>query len=220
MPSRRTAIPTLRTTDIAAAQSALAAADPVMGQLMERIGPLGLRPGYRLSPYQRLFGAIVYQQLSGSAASTILGRVRALFGDEDAVPEPAAVLEMPDGKMRGAGLSQAKMLAIQDLARKSLEGLLPELAEARRLDDEALIERLVVVRGIGRWTAEMLLIGGLGRPDVLPVADLGIQKGFRIAYRTRKLPDPARILRHGRRWQPYRTIASWYLWRATDSVGG
>ncbi|MEK6687385.1 MAG: cysteine methyltransferase, partial [Gemmatimonadota bacterium] len=187
---------------------------------MARIGPLGLRPGYRLSPYQRLFGAIVYQQLSGQAASTILGRVRALFGDDDAVPEPAAVLEMPDGKMRGAGLSQAKMLAIQDLARKSLEGVLPELAEARQLDDEALIERLVVVRGIGRWTAEMLLIGGLGRPDVLPVADLGIQKGFRIAYRTRKLPDPSRILRHGRRWQPYRTIASWYLWRATDSNEG
>lgn len=217
MPSRRTALPTLRTTDIAAAQSHIAEADPVIGELMERIGPLGLKPGYRLSPYQRLFSAVVYQQLSGQAASTILGRVQALFGDEDAVPPAEAVLTMPDARMRGAGLSQAKMLAIQDLARKSIEGVLPELVEARRLEDEALIERLVVVRGIGRWTAEMLLIGGLGRPDVLPVHDLGIQKGFQITYRTRKLPSPDRLLKHGRRWRPYRTIVSWYLWRATDS---
>ena len=219
MPSRRTTIPTLRTTDIAAAQSHIAEADPVMGELMERIGPLVFKPGYRLSPYQRLFSAIVYQQLSGKAASTILGRVQALFGDPDEVPAAEAVLKMPDARMRGAGLSQAKMLAIQDLARHSREGALPGLAEARRLEDAALIERLVVVRGIGRWTAEMLLIGGLGRPDVLPVHDLGIQKGFQIAYRTRKLPSPDRLLKQGRRWQPYRTIASWYLWRATDALG-
>lgn len=217
MPRRSSTIPTLRTIDIDTARRSIAEADPVMGELMQRIGPLDLSPGYRLSPYQRLFSAIVYQQLSGKAASTILGRVQALFGREDRVPPAAEVLTMPDARMRGAGLSRAKMLAIQDLARKSLEGVLPTLAEARRLEDDALIERLVVVRGVGRWTAEMLLIGGLGRPDVLPVHDLGVQKGFQIAYRTRKLPSPDRLLRHGRRWRPYRTIVSWYLWRATDS---
>lgn len=194
---------------------ALSSADPRLGAIIERAGPCGIGTRFRDPPYERLFRAIVYQQLAGRAASTILGRVLALFGD-GRVPAPEAVLAMPIERLRGAGLSRNKALAITDLAARTLDGTVPALAEARRLDDTALIERLIVVRGVGRWTAEMLLIFGLGRPDVLPAVDLGIRKGFQRTYRTRGLPAPERVLRDGRRWRPWRTVASWYLWRAAD----
>lgn len=211
-------IPTLRTIDLAAAQDTLASVDPTLGDLMARVGPFRLQPGYRLTPYQRLFSAIIYQQVSTAAATTILGRVQALFGNGRSVPDPEAFLAMPDEPLRGAGLSRGKLRAIRDLARRAAAGELPDLRTARRLDDEILIERLVQVRGVGRWTAEMLLIGGLGRTDVLPATDLGIQKGFQIAFRTRQLPSPERLHQAGRKWRPWRTIAAWYLWRATDSL--
>jgi 3-methyladenine DNA glycosylase/8-oxoguanine DNA glycosylase len=162
-----------------------------------------------------LLRAIVYQQLSGKAAATIFSRVLAIYG-RGRYPTPGELLQTPVEQLRAAGVSRAKSLAMRDLAARTLDGTVPGVAAARRLDDEALVERLVAVRGVGRWTAEMLLIGGMGRPDVLPALDLGIQKGFQITYRTRRLPSPERILRHGRRWRPFRTIASWYMWRAVD----
>ena len=120
--------------------------------------------------------------------------------------------------MQSAGLSRAKIAALKDLAAKALDGTVPTNRDIRRLDDEAIVQRLIAVHGIGRWTAEMLLIFHLGRPDVLPIDDLGIRNGFRIAYGRRSLPTPKAVLRYGERWRPYRTVASWYLWRAADGA--
>ena len=123
---------------------------------------------------------------------------------------------MDEQAIRGAGFSQAKVAALRDLAAKTLDGTVPTGATVRKLDDEAIIDRLIAVRGIGRWTVEMLLIFQLGRPDVLPVDDFGVRNGFRIAYGKRSMPKPGEVLRYGERWKPYRTAASWYLWRAAD----
>jgi DNA-3-methyladenine glycosylase II len=210
-------IATLRSHDSVAVVTALGVADPALGRLIGRVGPLGLSPRYGESPYNGLFRAIVYQQLSGKAAATILSRVLAIHGD-GGPPGPAALLATPDEALRGAGLSRNKLLALRDLAAKTLDGTVPSVAGARRMSDDRLIERLVAVRGVGRWTAEMLLIFGLGRTDVLPAADLGIRKGYALAFRRGVLPDPDAILRRGKRWRPWRTVASWYLWRAVDTL--
>jgi DNA-3-methyladenine glycosylase II len=206
---------TLASLDVPAVIATLAERDPVLGEAIGTLGPFDLAPGYSTPPYRRLLSAIVYQQLSGKAAGTILSRVLGLYG-AGRFPSPAEILATPIERLRGAGLSRAKTLAIRDLAARTLDGTVPTLAQARRLPDEELIERLIVVRGVGRWTAQMLLIGGLGRPDVLPADDLGVRKGFQRVYRTRRLPEPARIVRRGRRWAPYRSVASWYFWRAAD----
>jgi len=167
------------------------------------------------SPYASLLRAITYQQLSGKAAATIHGRVVALF-PTGIGPTPTALLEMTDRALRGAGLSRNKLSALRDLSAKTLDGTVPDYATLAGMHDELVIERLTAVRGVGRWTAEMLLIFGLGRADVLPVTDLGIRKGFQLAYGMRRLPATSTLERAGRRWSPYRSVASWYLWRATD----
>lgn len=191
----------------------LAASDPVLAALIERAGPFDVSRAGPADPFRALLRAIVYQQLSGRAAGTILGRVEALF---DGQPTAAAALDIAFDSYRAAGLSNAKTRAVLDLAARRLDGTVPGRRTLKTLDDAAVIERLTAVRGVGPWTVQMLLMFNLGRPDVLPADDLGIRKGFMLAYRKRKLPAPEAVLRHGRRWAPYRTVASWYLWRAVD----
>lgn len=183
--------------------------------MIDRVGPFLTDWRFTGTPYEALFRSIVYQQLSGKAAGTILGRVLALFGD-GRYPGPARVLAMPEERMRAAGLSRNKTAAIRDLAARTLDGTVPDRRTASRMSDEALIEHLSAVRGVGRWTAEMLLMFCLGRPDVLPVSDLGIRKGFQLTFGMKRLPAPVTMLRRGARWAPYRTVASWYLWRCLE----
>ena len=142
--------------------------------------------------------------------------MRALFPNAHQGPTPEQILRASDEKLRGAGLSQAKMLSLRDLAHRTVSGEIPTLAEAHAMDDADLIDRLTHVRGIGRWTVEMLLMFRLGRPDVLPADDFGIRKGFSVAFRKREMPTPKEVLARGAKWAPYRTVASWYLWRAAE----
>lgn len=201
--------------DLAAAAQALCEADERLARVIELSGPCRLAPDAMESPFEALLRAIIYQQLSGKAAATIYSRVQALMPGQRRL-KPELLLALPDDALRGAGVSRAKVAAAKDLAAKVLDGTVPKLARLREMDDEEIVERLVLVRGIGTWTAEMLLIFRLGRPDVLPAADLGVRKGFHKTFRTRGLPPITRVLKHGERWRPYRTVASWYLWRACD----
>lgn len=196
-------------------------ADPKLARAIDVIGEFTLGRDLReaKSVYAALAEAIVSQQLSGKAAATIYGRVCALFPGGRGGPRPEQILAASDAALRGAGLSGAKTRALRDLAEKSLAGEIPTLAKARKLDDEALVERLTAVRGIGRWTVEMFLIFRLGRPDVLPVDDYGVRKGFALAFGLRELPKPRVLAAHGERWAPHRTVASWYLWRVADRGG-
>lgn len=189
--------------------------DPVMRRLIREVGPFTLTPQMRRSPFESLARAIAYQQLHEKAADSILRRFVALFPARR-FPQPADLLAMNEQAIRGAGFSQAKVAALRDLAAKTLDGTVPPGRAIKRLEDDAIVERLVAVRGIGRWTVEMLLIFQLGRPDVLPVDDFGVRNGFRIAYGRRAMPTPNEVLRYGERWRPYRTAAAWYLWRAAD----
>ena len=188
--------------------------DSAMARAIERIGPVKLAPR-RLTTFQSLAHAVIYQQLSGKAAATILGRFVALFETAD-FPTAEAVLRMSHAQLATAGLSRAKCSYILDIAERTASGELPALAQCDEFTDAELIERLTAVKGIGRWTAEMMLIFNLGRPDVLPVHDLGIRKGFQLVYRKRQLPTPKALEKFGERWAPYRTTAAWYLWRAAD----
>ncbi|MCC6847526.1 MAG: methylated-DNA--[protein]-cysteine S-methyltransferase [Deltaproteobacteria bacterium] len=203
--------------DWRAAVAHLKASDPKLGRVIDAAGAAN---ALVLKKTPSLFGAlaeaIVYQQLSGKAAATIYGRVCALFPRAPHGPTAERVHRIAEARLRGAGLSAAKVAAIKDLARRDRAGEIPTLAEARAMDDEAIVERLTAVRGIGRWTAEMLLIFRLGRPDVLPVGDYGVRKGFALAHRKRALPTPQALAQHGERWRPYRTVASWYCWRALE----
>jgi DNA-3-methyladenine glycosylase II len=190
------------------------ARDPVMRRLIARHGPCGLECR-RWSPYEALTRAIAHQQLNGRAAQTILGRFVALFGDRR-FPGPAEVLAAHPARLRSAGFSRAKVRAIKDIARHALARTVPTRRLAGRLGDEEIIERLVAIRGVGRWTVEMLLIFTLGRPDILPVDDFGVREGYRRAYGTRLRPTPKALRRLGERWKPYRSVAAWYLWRAAS----
>ena len=190
-------------------------ADPIMAGLIARIGPITLKPR-RLPPCQSLIQAVIYQQLNGKAAETILGRFRALF-DSRRFPRPEAILAESTERLRTAGLSRGKTDYVRAVATKAAAGELPTLAQCDRLSDAEIVERLIAIKGVGRWTAEMFLIFNLGRPDVLPVHDLGVRRGFQIAYGKRKLPEPEALARFGVRWQPHRTAAAWYLWRAVDT---
>ena len=208
--------------DPAVALEHVRAADTRLARLIDKVGPFRMRLDRAPSLFGALAEAIVYQQLTGKAAATIYGRVKALFpsgprgrNGHDG-PTPEQILRVSDDKLRGAGLSRAKLLALRDLARRTADGSLPTLAEVQTMDDEAIIERLTEVRGIGRWTSEMLLIFRLGRLDVLPVDDYGVRKGFMIAFGKRELPAPRDVAQRGERWRPYRTVASWYLWRALE----
>jgi len=173
-----------------------------------------LTPEKLRSPFHALARAIVYQQLSGKAAETIFGRVEAIFPRGGFKPE--AVVATADETLRTAGMSRAKVAALKDLAAKTLDRTVPGLARLKRMEDAEILARLVQVRGIGTWTVEMLLIFRLGRPDVLPVTDLGVRRGFMLTYGHEELPGPASIIEHAERWRPYRSVASWYLWRAVD----
>jgi 3-methyladenine DNA glycosylase/8-oxoguanine DNA glycosylase len=166
------------------------------------------------STFSALAEAITYQQLNGRAASAIFARVRALSAEFT----PEAILSLSDQQLRGAGLSQAKLLSLRDLAARSVRGEVPTLLDAEQLSDEEIIQRLSHVRGIGRWTAQMFLIFRLGRPDVLPADDYGIRRGFALTFGLAALPSPKEVLEYGARWAPYRSTASWYLWRAAADV--
>jgi len=204
--------------DILEAERLLRTADPKLATLMERHGPFRLRTAATPSPFAALAESIAYQQLTGKAAATIFSRVLAIYRPKR-FPSPADILATRDEALRAAGLSRAKVAAVKDLSQKTIDGTVPTLAALRRLTDDEIVERLTAVRGIGRWTVEMLLIK-LGRPDVLPAHDYGVRKGFQRAFRTRGLPTPAQVLRRGERWRPYRTVVSWYLWRAIDNPTG
>jgi DNA-3-methyladenine glycosylase II len=170
------------------------------------------------TPYDALLEAIVYQSISGKAAATIFGRIKAL-GANGRCPTPQEILATTDQTLREAGLSYAKAAAMKDLAQKTVEGIVPTMEEARTLSDEELVERLISVRGIGAWTVEMFLIFRLGRPDVLPIHDYGVQKGFALTYGKKVIPKPRELAAFGERWRPYRTVASWYMWRAVEVYG-
>lgn len=193
----------------------LVQSDLRLADLMERAGPFTMRPRPTQSLFAALARSIVYQQLSGKAASTILSRTVQLFAPRR-FPTPRDLLDAAPERLRGAGLSAAKAAALKDLAAKTIDGTVPSLAQIRRMDDEAIVERLTEVRGIGRWTVEMLLIFRLGRPDVLPLTDLGVRKGFGLTFRRGRLPEAAGMLRRAERWRPYRSVASWYMWRALE----
>jgi len=198
------------------ARRGLVRRDPALGPLMRALGPFALELRPAPSPFAALARAITFQQLHGTAARTIFGRVQERVGAGRAFT-PAALLAVPDAELRAAGLSGAKTAAMKDLALKTQEGVVPSMARARALSDEALIERLIQVRGVGQWTVEMLLIFTLGRPDVLPVDDFAIRKGFMLWQGLPEMPRSRDVLAHGERWRPFRSVASWYLWRSLDA---
>jgi DNA-3-methyladenine glycosylase II len=202
--------------DPAEAVAHLRAADPVMAALIKRVGPFALELTPARSLFEALLRSIVYQQLHGKAAATIHGRVLAELKHHGG-PTPAALTLASDESLRAAGLSRGKLLAVRDLAARCLDGTVPTLAVARRLPDAELEARLTEVRGIGPWTVHMLLIFYLGRPDVMPTGDFAIRLAFKQLYRKRLDPSPEAILRHARCWQPWRSVASWYLWRHLDT---
>jgi DNA-3-methyladenine glycosylase II len=196
------------------AVQALAACDPRLAAAIEIIGPCALAKG-RGSPYEALLSAIAHQQLHGNAAAAILRRLQALYPGAR-YPTPEELLATPEDALRACGLSRAKLLAMQDVARHTVAGTVPDRRRIQRLDNEAIVARLTEVRGVGRWTVEMLLMFTLNRPDVLPVDDFGIREGFRLLHAKRVQPKPRWLARYGERWAPYRTTASWYLWRYAD----
>lgn len=189
--------------------------DPILKRVITRIGPCTLAPARR-SPYESLVRSVAYQQLHGRAAATILARVIALF-DGDRLPAPDVLLAVRPQALRRAGLSRAKVLAIRDIAAHAVRGVVPTRRAIGRLGDEELVERLTAIRGVGRWTVEMLLIN-LGRPDVWPVGDFGVREGYRLAYGLRRQPTPKALAAIGERWKPYRSAAAWYFWRVVDEA--
>jgi DNA-3-methyladenine glycosylase II len=198
-----------------AVRRALLRADPALAPLFKTVGPFRMERQPLHSPFEALAHSIVYQQLHGRAAATIFGRVCERVGQGRGFT-PEKLLALPDTTLREAGLSANKLLALQDLARKTVDGTVPPLARVRRMSDADLVEHLTQVRGIGPWTVEMLLIFRLGRPDILPVDDYGVRKGFMVAHGLKEMPKPKALLAHGERWRPFRTVVSWYLWRAAD----
>ena len=192
-------------------------ADPTMARLVARAGPFTLQLRKLHDPFEALARNIIYQQLHGTAAAAIHVRVLALSGGR---LRPEDVLSLSDDELRGAGLSGAKLAALRDLAAKTVDGTVPTLARLKRMPDEEIVERVTQVRGIGRWTVEMLLIFNLGRADVLPVGDFAVRKGFALAYGLPEMPKPKELTAHGERWRPYRSVASWYLWRAAELLPG
>jgi DNA-3-methyladenine glycosylase II len=194
----------------------LAASHPRFAALIARCRAFDVKPNETLRPFDALAESIAYQQLSGKAAATIFGRVRALYPKRKWF-SPELIIATPDETFRAAGLSRSKTIAIKDLAAKTLDGTVPTRAALDRMSDEEIIARLTKVRGIGRWTAEMLLLFDLGRLDVWPVDDYGVRKGYAKTFRKKELPKPKELLAIGERWRPYRSVAAWYFWRALDS---
>jgi len=228
--------------DSALAIRELSAADPKLGRLIQRAGPFTMRIASAQSPFEALVESIVYQQLHGKAAATIHRRMLESFlpladtsDHREAVengakhPTPQQILDCPNTQLRAAGLSANKALALRDLAAKTLDGTVPELARIRRMSDDAIVEHLTQVRGIGVWTVHMMLIFRLGRPDILPTSDYGVRKGFALTFGKLKptdkvtpmdLPTPAEMEKRAKKWHPRCSVASWYLWRACDLAAG
>ncbi len=204
--------------DHVAAHAHLTAKDKRLARLIAKNGEFKFQLDTCDSVYESLLEAIVYQSISGKAAAKIYSRIKAL-GTEGCCPTPQQILATPIRALREAGLSGAKAAAMHDLAQKTLDGVVPTLEAAHSLTDEELVERLVSVRGIGAWTVEMFLIFRLGRPDVLPIHDYGVQKGFALTYNRPFIPKPRELAEFGERWRPYRSIASWYMWRAIEHYG-
>lgn len=192
----------------------LSKTDAVLAEVMRRTGPFTMQIRGLHKPFESLARNVIYQQLHGNAAAAIHARVVALFGKVKL--HPADVLAASEESLRSAGLSGAKTAALKDLAAKTLDGTIPTLARLRRMEDEEIIERLTTVRGIGRWTVEMLLMFRLGRPDVLPVGDYAVRKGFARAYNLQEMPKPKELERRCEHWRPYRSVASWYMWRVLE----
>jgi DNA-3-methyladenine glycosylase II len=192
----------------------VAGADPHLARVIKAAGNARLEIRPARSPFEYLLRAIIYQQLAGRAAQTIHGRLLDLFPRRR--PQPDALLKLKPEKLRAAGVSANKQKAIKDLARHAGNGGVPGFAAMRRLDDEEIIAQLTAIHGVGRWTVEMLLIFQLGRPDVLPVADLGVRKGFARAHGMSDAPDARMLAELAARWQPYRSVGSWYCWRALE----
>jgi DNA-3-methyladenine glycosylase II len=204
--------------DLAEATRQLAERDVCLKRLIDETIPFQIDITDAQSPYEALLESIAYQSISGKAAATIFGRIKALSATGRA-PTPQEMLKLRKPALRKAGLSGAKILAMKDLAQKTIDGVVPTLEQSEKLSDEELVERLVSVRGIGAWTVEMFLIFRLGRPDVLPIHDLGVKKGWSVTYGKKHMPKPKELLAFGERWRPYRTVASWYMWRAFERAG-
>ncbi len=185
-----------------------------MAGVIEAVGAYRLKPQLDAPPFQSLARAIAHQQLHATAANSILARLVAANGG--AFPTPQALLAMDDQALRSFGFSFAKIKSLKDLAARTLDGTVPDTASLQSLSDEEIIERITEVRGIGRWTVEMMLMFQLGRPDVLPVDDFGVRNGFRLAYGLRTMPRPRVLALYGERWSPNRSAAAWYLWRAVE----
>ncbi len=204
--------------DLRIAKAALASTDERLARLIEETVEFQIEMESMDSPYEALMESIAYQSISGKAAATIFARIKAL-GTNGRAPTPPEMLKLRPQKLRKAGLSGAKVLAMKDLAQKTIDGIVPTMEQAQKMSDEELVERLVSVRGIGAWTVEMFLIFRLGRPDVLPIHDLGVKKGWSVTYGKKRMPKPKELLAFGERWRPYRTLASWYMWRAFERAG-
>jgi DNA-3-methyladenine glycosylase II len=190
----------------------LAAVDAKLGELIMRAGPFSMQIRRMHNPFEALARNIIYQQLHGSAAAAIHKRVLELFGGNKLRPQD--VLAASEEDLLGAGLSRAKLASLKDLSTRVLDGTVPSLAKLKRMEDEEIIERLTKVRGVGRWTVEMLLVFRLGRADVLPVGDYAVRKGFALTYDLEDLPKPKELEEYGERWRPFRSVASWYMWEA------
>jgi len=233
MPSPRSGRTLKLPYDPAEATAALSAADPKLAKLIAKAGPFTLRLPTQQSPFEALTQSIIYQQLHGKAAASIHAKLLASFseladprpGINHAHPSPQHLLDAPNEQLRAAGLSHNKALALRDLAAKTLDGTVPTMAKIKKMSDEAIIEHLTQVRGIGKWTVEMMLIFRLGRPNVLPTTDYGIRKGFSLTYlglkpTTKVTPDllatTAQMEKRAKKWQPWSSVASWYMWRACD----
>jgi DNA-3-methyladenine glycosylase II len=191
--------------------------DRHFAELIGRIGAPRMEIQRQRSPYEALVRAIAHQQLHGRAAEAILGRFSALFPG-DGFPEPDAVMATADSALRGCGFSGSKIAAIRDICAKALDGTVPTRCQSDQLSDAALVERLTTIRGVGRWTVEMLLIFTLGRPDVLPVDDFGVREGYRVLYELDMQPKPKQLEQIGLAWSPYRSMATWYLYRAAEEA--
>jgi DNA-3-methyladenine glycosylase II len=205
--------------ELAGFKRRLAKTDPVLANLIRAAGKFTHTTSAQHSPFHSLARAIAHQQLNGTAAESIFGRFVGLYSAEGtgaALLEAEMVLETSVDKMRAVGLSFAKIASIKDLARKTLDGVVPPSEILHTLGDDEIIERITQVRGIGRWTVEMMLMSRLGRRDVLPIDDFGVRNGFRLAYGLRGMPTPRALAEYGARWAPYRSVAAWYLWRAVD----
>jgi DNA-3-methyladenine glycosylase II len=193
----------------------LCSTDATLARLISRVGPCTLKPPASRSPFVALVQAVAHQQLHATAATAILKRIVALYPGRR-FPTPRQVLNTPEARLRGAGLSRRKIAAIRDIAANTLRGVVPGAKAAARMSDAELLERLIGLRGVGPWTVEMLLIFTLGRVDILPATDYGLRRGFALTYGRRHLPTPGELLKYGERWRPHRTTAAWYLWRSLE----